>query len=96
MSDTFVATNVPLTVLIDAARRGNIQLVEETVQIFMEHAIKLIEVRSKTTTSFLDNPFFQVANVVCTMSDSIEGVKLVRLAAKQIETLAPQVCENFT
>ena len=62
----------------------------------MEHTIKLIEVRLKTTSSFLDSSFFQVANVVCTMSDSIEGIKLVRLAAKQIEILAPQVWENFT
>jgi hypothetical protein len=42
-----VSTNVPLIALIDAARHGNIQLVEETGQIFMEHAIKLIEVYSK-------------------------------------------------
>ncbi|CAF3413360.1 unnamed protein product [Rotaria sp. Silwood1] len=75
VSDTFVATNVPLLALIDAARRGNIQLVEETAQIFIEHAAKLIE----------------VANVVCSMSDSIEGIKLVRVTEKQIENLAPQV-----
>ncbi len=35
--------------------------------------------------------FVQVANIVCSMSDSIEGIKLVRLAAKQIENLSPQV-----
>jgi hypothetical protein len=29
------------------------------------------------------------------MSDSIEGIKLVREAAKQIETLSPQVCEFY-
>jgi catenin alpha len=75
VSDTFVATNVPLIALIDGARRGQIQLVEETAPVFMEHAMKLIE----------------VANIVCSMSDSIEGIKLVRLAAKQIETLSPQV-----
>ncbi len=46
VSDTFVAPNVPLHALIDAARRGNAQLVEETAQIFMEHASKLIEVYS--------------------------------------------------
>ena len=45
VSDTFIATNVPLHALIEAARRGNAQLVEETAQIFMEHASKLIEVR---------------------------------------------------
>lgn len=39
-----MATNVPLAALVDAARRGNTQLVEETAQIFMEHATKLIEV----------------------------------------------------
>ncbi|CAF1013786.1 unnamed protein product [Rotaria sordida] len=75
VSDTFVATNVPLLALIDAARRGNTQLVEETARIFIEDATKLIE----------------VANVVCSMSDSIEGIKLVRLTAKQIENLSPQV-----
>ncbi|CAF0842542.1 unnamed protein product [Adineta ricciae] len=75
VSDTFVATNVPLVALIDAARRGNIQLVEQTAQIFMEHATKLVE----------------VANIVCSMSDSVEGIKLVRLAAKHIEHLSPQV-----
>ena len=46
VSDTFVATNVPLYALIDAARRGNAQLVEETAHIFMEHANKLVEVQS--------------------------------------------------
>ena len=44
VSDTFMTTNVPLLALIDAARHGNIQLVGETAQIFMEHAMKLIEV----------------------------------------------------
>ncbi|CAF3421133.1 unnamed protein product [Rotaria socialis] len=75
VSDAFVATNVPLLALIDAARRGDPQLVEETAQIFIEHATKLIE----------------VANVVCSMSDSVEGIKLVRLTTKQIENLTPQV-----
>ncbi|CAF2495810.1 unnamed protein product [Rotaria sp. Silwood2] len=75
VSDTFLATNVPLLALIDAARRGNTQLVEETSQIFMEHASKLIE----------------VANVACSMSDQVEGIKLVRLAAMQIQHLSPQV-----
>ncbi|CAF3556131.1 unnamed protein product [Adineta steineri] len=75
VSDTFVATNVPLHALIDAARRGNVQLVEETANIFLEHASKLVE----------------VANVACSMSDQVEGIKLVRLAAMQIQHLSPQV-----
>ncbi|CAF4199981.1 unnamed protein product, partial [Rotaria magnacalcarata] len=40
----------------------------------MEHACKLIE----------------VANVACSMSDQVEGIKLVRLAAMQIQHLSPQ------
>ena len=46
VSDTFVATSVPLHALVEAARRGNAQLVEETAQVFMEHASKLVEVIS--------------------------------------------------
>lgn len=41
----------------------------------MEHANKLVE----------------VANLACSMSSNEEGVKLVRLAATQLETLCPQV-----
>lgn len=41
----------------------------------MEHANKLVE----------------VANLACSMSSNEEGVKLVRLAASQLETLCPQV-----
>ncbi|CAF1435634.1 unnamed protein product, partial [Adineta ricciae] len=75
VSDTFVATNVPLHALIDAARRGNPQMLEEAAQIFMEHANKLIE----------------VANVACSISEQVEGIKLVRLAAMEIQHLSPQV-----
>lgn len=45
------------------------------LQVFREHANKLVE----------------VANLACSMSNNEEGVKMVRLAAKQIETLCPQV-----
>ena len=33
----------------------------------------------------------QVANLACSMSSNEEGVKMVRLAAAQIESLCPQV-----
>ena len=49
--------------------------VEEYGQVFMEHANKLVE----------------VANLACSMSSNEEGVKLVRMAAFQLETLCPQV-----
>ncbi|CAF0738628.1 unnamed protein product [Didymodactylos carnosus] len=64
VSDTFLATNVPLLALIEAARRGNQALVEENAK---------------------------VANVACSMSDQAEGIKLVRLAALQVQNLSPQV-----
>jgi hypothetical protein len=34
----------------------------------------------------------QVANLACSMSSNEEGVKMVRLAASEIEKLCPQVC----
>ena len=45
MSDSFLETNVPLLVLIEAAKNGNEKEVEEYAQVFTEHANKLVEVR---------------------------------------------------
>ena len=44
MSDTFLETNVPLLVLIEAAKAGDERGVEEYAQVFTEHANKLVEV----------------------------------------------------
>uniref|UniRef100_A0A0B7AJ53 Catenin alpha n=1 Tax=Arion vulgaris TaxID=1028688 RepID=A0A0B7AJ53_9EUPU len=75
VSDTFLETSVPLLVLIEAAKAGDERGVEEYAQVFMEHANKLVE----------------VANLACSMSNNEEGVKLVRMAASEIENLCPQV-----
>ncbi|KAI0228235.1 Catenin alpha-2 [Lamellibrachia satsuma] len=75
VSDSFLETNVPLLVLIEAAKAGNERAVEEYAQVFIEHANKLIE----------------VANLACSMSNNEEGVKMVRMAASQIEALCPEV-----
>ncbi|KAE8744564.1 hypothetical protein FOCC_FOCC008804 [Frankliniella occidentalis] len=75
VSDSFLETNVPLLVLIEAAKNGKEQEVEEYAQVFTEHANKLVE----------------VANLACSMSGNEDGVKMVRYAAAQIETLCPQV-----
>ena len=48
---------------------------EEFGEIFTEHASKLVE----------------VSNLACSMSNNEDGVKMVRYAAAQIETLCPQV-----
>nr|XP_049696087.1 catenin alpha isoform X10 [Helicoverpa armigera]XP_049696088.1 catenin alpha isoform X11 [Helicoverpa armigera] len=75
VSDSFLETNVPLLVLMEAARNGNEKEVEEYAVVFTEHANKLVE----------------VANLVCSMSNNEDGVKMVRHAAEHIEALCPQV-----
>lgn len=75
VSDSFLETNVPLLVLIEAAKSGNEREVEEYSQVFTEHANKLVE----------------VAHLACSMSTSEDGVKMVRFAAAQINNLCPQV-----
>lgn len=75
VSDSFMDTNVPLLVLIKAAENGNEKEVEEYAIIFTEHSNKLVE----------------VANLVCSMSNNEDGVKMVRYAASQIDSLCPEV-----
>lgn len=75
VSDSFLDTTVPLQDLIDAAQAGNEKGVLEKAEVFTKHAEKLVE----------------VANLVCSMSNNEDGVKMVRYAAAQIETLCPQV-----
>lgn len=47
ISDSFLETNVPLLVLIEAAKSGNEKEVKEYAQVFREHANKLVEVSHK-------------------------------------------------
>ncbi|XP_055306700.1 catenin alpha isoform X2 [Sitodiplosis mosellana] len=75
VSDSFLETTTPLFDLIEAAKDGNEKKVEERAVAFTKHAEKLIE----------------VANLVCSMSNNEDGVKMVRYAAAQIENLCPQV-----
>ena len=49
VSDSFLETNVPLLILIDAAKRGDEAKVEEYAQVFHEHANKLVEVSALTS-----------------------------------------------
>ncbi|XP_034390687.1 catenin alpha-2 isoform X2 [Cyclopterus lumpus] len=50
ISDSFLETNVPLLVLIEAAKSGNEKEVKEYAQVFREHANKLIEVINAALT----------------------------------------------
>ncbi|KAL8206587.1 UNVERIFIED_CONTAM: Catenin alpha-2 [Gekko kuhli] len=51
ISDSFLETNVPLLVLIEAAKSGNEKEVKEYAQVFREHANKLVEVHHRTVKS---------------------------------------------
>uniref|UniRef100_UPI00358F2A9A catenin alpha-2-like n=1 Tax=Myxine glutinosa TaxID=7769 RepID=UPI00358F2A9A len=75
VSDSFLETTAPMLVLIEAAKKGNEKEVKEYAQVFREHTSKLVE----------------VADLACSMSNNVGGVKLVRMAAQQMETLCPQV-----
>ena len=44
VSDSFLETNVPLLVLIEAAKAGDEKGVEEYAGVFADHANKLVEV----------------------------------------------------
>ena len=55
VSDTFLETNVPLLVLIEAAKAGNEREVEEYAQVFQEHANKLVEVSDRDLYSVVLN-----------------------------------------
>jgi hypothetical protein len=48
---SFLETNVPLLVLIEAAKAGNEKEVEEYALVFTEHANKLVEVSIVLTSS---------------------------------------------
>lgn len=76
ISDSFLETNLPLESLIEAAKHGvDEKVLSERAQIFMDHVEKLLEVSS----------------MACSMSNNIDGIKLVRMAAIQVQTLSPQV-----
>uniref|UniRef100_A0A1L8E3S0 Putative alpha-catenin n=2 Tax=Nyssomyia neivai TaxID=330878 RepID=A0A1L8E3S0_9DIPT len=76
VSDSFLETNMPLMdLLLEAAKKDNEERVREKAEVFKKHAEKLVE----------------VANLVCSMSNNEDGVKMVRYAAVQIDKLCPQV-----
>lgn len=52
ISDSFLETNVPLLVLIEAAKSGNEKEVKEYAQVFREHANKLVEVSQERPESW--------------------------------------------
>ncbi|XP_026688535.1 catenin alpha [Diaphorina citri] len=75
VSDSFMETDIPILVLIEAARSGNEKEVEKAAENFADHANKLVE----------------VANLACSMSNNEDGVKMVRYAASSIASLYTQV-----
>lgn len=84
----------PLNALIDAAHLGNVKLVENYGNIFLDHTKKLIQVKPSRQTDRRRKRMFvsiQTAQTACLMSNQVEGAKLVRLAIMQIEDHSVQV-----
>lgn len=83
ISDSFLETNVPLLVLIEAAKSGNEKEVKEYAQVFREHANKLVEVShelymgSRTVHFFVIHHFGNYAQI-CMLSRSSERVQPVQ------------------
>lgn len=78
ISDSFLETNLPLETMIEIARQAQDEKqLADSVQIFMDHVEKLLEVSS----------------MACSMSNNTDGIKLVRMAAIQVQTISPQ-CVN--
>ena len=75
VSDSFAQTDVPILMMFETAKQGNGKLFPDFAAVFEEHTKKIIE----------------VADLACTMSSDVEGVKLVRYSVREIETLYPQV-----
>ncbi|EDL97347.1 rCG61001 [Rattus norvegicus] len=75
ISDSFLDTTVPLLVLIEAAKNGQVKEIKDYASIFHEHTGRLME----------------VANLACSMSTNEDGIKIVRIAANHLETLCPQI-----
>ncbi|XP_018410795.1 PREDICTED: catenin alpha-1-like isoform X2 [Nanorana parkeri] len=85
VSDSFLETNVPLLVLIEAAKNGNEKEVKEYAQVFREHATKLIEVinaalalaakpHSKVALDNMDIFKEQWEKQVCILTDAVDDI----------------------
>jgi catenin alpha len=48
ISDAFLETNLPLMMMIEAAKAGNERETEECAKLFMNHATKLEEVERRS------------------------------------------------
>lgn len=75
ISDSFLETNLPFDSMIEAAKHGDEKQMTDCGQLFMDHAEKLLEVSS----------------MACSMSNNADGIKMVRMAAIQLQGLSAQV-----
>uniref|UniRef100_A0A8C7GV71 Catenin alpha-1 n=1 Tax=Oncorhynchus kisutch TaxID=8019 RepID=A0A8C7GV71_ONCKI len=77
VSDSFLETNVPLLVLIEAAKNGNEKEVKEYAQVFREHANKLIEVPKHFINIFIKtNTLFTLTwmHPVRVLTDAVDDI----------------------
>lgn len=72
ISDSFLETNVPLLVLIEAAKSGNEKEVKEYAQVFREHANKLVEVSDLIDTARFPSCFSRRGKKNYTLAEMLE------------------------
>ncbi|KAM7335044.1 hypothetical protein ACRRTK_005521 [Alexandromys fortis] len=79
ISDSFLETNVPLLVLIEAAKSGNEKEVKEYAQVFREHANKLVEVEET-----LGHPAAQARKVMLSLLYLFSSMTVDGLCSQQL------------
>ncbi|CAJ0961757.1 unnamed protein product, partial [Mesorhabditis belari] len=75
VSDAFLDTRTPLSILIAAAESGDTNATREAGEMFIQHAENMIA----------------VAHFVCDMTNDNEGLRVIKYTATQLSHLAPQV-----
>ncbi|CAJ0566383.1 unnamed protein product, partial [Mesorhabditis spiculigera] len=75
VSDAFLDTRTPLSILIAAAESGDPAATREAGEMFTQHAENMVA----------------VAHFVCDMTNDSEGLRVIRYTATQLSHLAPQV-----
>ncbi|ESN99844.1 hypothetical protein HELRODRAFT_101461 [Helobdella robusta] len=75
VSDCFLDTDMPLLLMLEAAKDGDHERMEAYAGVFVEHANKLIE----------------VSQIACSMCTNEDGIRMVSLACDQLQKLCPQV-----
>ena len=75
VSDAFLDPTTPIGPMCGAAQAGDLQGMEKGARFFTEHAQQLEK----------------AALLACSFSNYVEGIRMVKVAAKHVHILRPQV-----